>query len=154
PEVARLISVLSLCIPIQGLAVVQSTILNREMNFKALSVTGNTAALVSGVIGIGMAFTGFGAWALVGPPVAEDGVSLVLLWRLSSWRPRLEFSWRHLRSLVRFSVSNFTAQLALFAEASSAPIFLGLFFGPIAVGLYRLADRLVNSVMQMAMSSI
>jgi O-antigen/teichoic acid export membrane protein len=154
PEAATLISVLSLCIPIEGLAAVQSAILNRNMDFRALSIRSNIAVLFSGVIGIGMAFAGFRVWALVGQQLARDLAALFLLWKLSSWRPRFEFSWQHLKELMGFSVSNFTAQLALFAEGQSASIFLGLFFGPVAVGLYRLADRLVNSVVAMATSSI
>jgi O-antigen/teichoic acid export membrane protein len=101
-----------------------------------------------------MAFAGLGVWALVGQQVVRDVVALVLVWKLSPWRPRLEFSWKHLKDLTRFSVSNFTAQLALFADMQSSSIFLGLLFGPVAVGLYRLADRLVGSVVAVATSSI
>jgi teichuronic acid exporter len=154
PEVARLIFVLSLCIPIQGLSVVQSAILSRNMDFKALSIRSNVAVLVAGAIGIGMALTGFGVWALVAQQLAKDVMALLLMWKLSAWRPRLEFSWKHLKDLMSFSVSNFTAQLALFAEAQSGSIFLGLFFGPVAVGLYRLADRLVSCAVSMATVSI
>src|ERR1700688_2128113 len=58
PQVATIISVLSLCIPIEGMAIVQKTILSREMDFKSLSIRSNASVLVSGVIGIGMAFGG------------------------------------------------------------------------------------------------
>jgi O-antigen/teichoic acid export membrane protein len=154
PEAARLISVLSLCIPIQGLAAVQGAILNRNMDFKALSIRANISVIASGVIGIGMAFSGFGVWSLVGQQISRDLIAMGLLWKLSPWRPHFEFSWKHLKELLGFSVSNFTAQLALFAEGQSAGVFLGLFFGPLAVGLYRLADRLVYSVVAMATTSI
>src|ERR1700693_5637783 len=72
PEAAKgVISALSLCIPIQGLAAVQGAILNRNMDFKALSIRSNIAAFVSGVIGIGMAFAGFRVWALVGQQIVR-----------------------------------------------------------------------------------
>jgi O-antigen/teichoic acid export membrane protein len=154
PEAARLISVLSLCIPIEGLAAVQVATLNRSMDFKALAIRSNIAVVVSGVVGIGMAFAGFRVWALVGQQITRDLLALILVWRLSPWRPRVEFSWKHLKELTSFSVSNFTAQLAIFGDTQSSAIFLGLFFGPVAVGLYRLADRLVNSAVAMATSSI
>jgi len=154
PEVAKLVFVLSLCIPIEGLAAVQSANLNREMDFRALSIRSNIAVIVSGVVGIGMAFAGFRVWALVGQQLVRDSVALALLWNLGSWRPRFEFSWKHLKDLAGFSISNFTAQLALFAEGQSGSILLGVLFGPVAVGLYRLADRLVYSVVAMATTSI
>ena len=154
PEAARLISVLSLCVPIQGLSAVQGAMLSRNMNFKALSIRANTAVVVSGVVGIGMALAGFRVWALVGQQITRDLTALILLWRLSSWRPRFEFSLKHLKELAGFAGSNFAAQLGIFAEMQSGSILLGLFFGPAAVGLYRLADRLVYSVVAMATASI
>ncbi len=154
PEAARVISVLSVSVVIQGLSAVQGAMLSRSMNFKALSIRSNAAVLVSGIVGIGLAVAGFQIGALVGQQLVRDFTALILLWRLSSWRPRLEFSWRHLRDLTGFSISNFTAQLGIFAEMQAGSVLLGLFFGPAAVGLYRLADRLVYSVVAMATTSI
>jgi PST family polysaccharide transporter len=153
-EASKLISVLSLCIPIQALAAVPSAMLSRTMDFKALSIRTNTATVVGGVVGIAMALAGFRVWALVGQQLIRDFTALILLWKLSPWRPRLEFSWAHLKSLTGFAVSNFTAQLGIFAEMQASSVLLGLLFGPVAVGLYRLADRLAGSVVAMATTSI
>ena len=154
PELKKITVVLSLCIPIEALAVVQNAVLRRDMDFKGLSIRSNFAALIGGVVGIGMALAGFGIWALVGQQLAKDSIGLAALWRLSRWRPRLEFSRRHLADLSGFSIWTFIAQLANFTDMQSAPLLLGLFLGPVAVGLYRLADRLVTSVVSMATSSI
>jgi PST family polysaccharide transporter len=154
PDVATVISVLSLSIPIQGLAAVQTALLRRQMDFRSLSIRSNAAVVVSGLVGTGLAFAGFRVWALVGQQLVRDSVALVLLWKFSPWRPGFAFSWKHLRDLTSFSVSNFIAQLALFGEAQASSILLGLMFGPIAVGLYRLADRVTGSVVTMATSSI
>jgi O-antigen/teichoic acid export membrane protein len=153
-QVASIISVLSLCIPIEGLAVVQKALLSREMDFKSLSIRSNASVLVGGVVGIGMAYGGCGVWALVGQQIARDLSALILLWKLSPWRPRLEFSWKHLRDLLGFSVSNFVGQLGVFADTYASSIVLGVFFGPVAVGLYRLADRVAGTVLVAATSSI
>lgn len=154
PEVAKIISVLSLSIPIEGLAAVQTAILSREMDFKSLSIRSNAAVLASGVVGLAMALTGFGVWALVGQQITRDSIALVLLWKLSSWRPRFRFSWKHLKNLTGFSISNFVAQLGIYADLQAASALLGLLFGPAAVGLYRIADRVTNSIVVIAMASI
>jgi PST family polysaccharide transporter len=154
PQAAALISMLSLCIPIEGLAIVQKSLLSREMDFKSLSVRANVSVLIGGVVGVGMAYSGWGVWALVGQQITRDLAALMLLWRLSAWRPRLAFSWKHLKDLMGFSVSNFLAQLGVFADTYASSIVLGLFFGPVAVGLYRLADRVMNTVLAAATSSI
>lgn len=154
PEAARFIFALSLSIPIEGLTVVQTALLKREMDFRTLSIRSNISVVVGGVVGLGMAFAGFGAWALIGQVFGRDLVALALLWKMSAWRPRLEFSWKHLRELMSFSISNFIAQLGIFTDMQAASVLIGLLFGPVAVGLYRLADRVMSSVMTMATASI
>jgi O-antigen/teichoic acid export membrane protein len=154
PEAAAPISVISISIVFEALSVVQTAVLRRQMDFKSLSIRANTAVIISGVVGISMALAGFRVWALVAQQLTRDFASVILLWRLSPWRPSFRFSRRHLRDLIGFSFPNFTAQLANFGEAQAGPIILGLFFGPLPLGLYRLANRFVNSVVVMATSSI
>jgi teichuronic acid exporter len=154
PEVGNIISVLSLSIPIEGLAAVQTAILSKQMDFKSLSIRSNVASLVGGVIGLAMAFAGFRVWALVGQQLVRDSTALVLLWRLSTWRPRFEFSWKHLKNLTDFSISNFVGQLGVYADVQAASFFLGLLFGPVAVGLYRVAERVTGTIVVVGMSSI
>jgi PST family polysaccharide transporter len=154
PQAAAIISVLSLCIPIEGMAIVQKSLLSREMDFKSLSIRSNVSVLIGGVVGVGMAFARCGVWALVGQQLTRDLTALVLLWRLSHWRPKLAFSWKHLKDLMGFSISNFIAQLGVFADTYASSIVLGLFFGPVAVGLYRLADRVMSTVLSAATTSI
>jgi len=153
PEVASIIPVLSISIPLEALSIVQIAILKREMNFRTLTIRSNVSLAISGVIGIGLAIAGFGVWALVAQQVIKDFLALLLLWRMSSWRPKFRFSWKHLKDLMAFSVHNFIARLGIFADGQAASIALGLFFGPVAVGLYRIADRVVGSVITMAMSA-
>ena len=86
-----------------------------------------------------MAVSGFGVWALVGQQIVKDLSAVILLWNLSAWRPRFEFSWKHLRELMGFSTSNFISQLAIFFDAQAGAILMGTLFGPIPVGLARLA---------------
>jgi O-antigen/teichoic acid export membrane protein len=154
PEAVPFIAVLSLSIPIEALTLVQVALLKRDMDFRSLSIRSNVSVAASGVAGLGMALAGFGAWALVGQLFVRDLIGLTLLWRLSPWRPRWSFSWKHLRELMGFSISNFVAQLGIFADMQASSIALGVLFGPIAVGLYRLADRVMSSVVTMATTSI
>lgn len=154
PQLSSIISALSLCILFEGLAVVQTALLKRDMDFKSLSVRTNASVLLGGFCGIVAAVMHLGVWALVIQEAVRDLTALILLWRLGHWRPKLEFSWKHLRELMGFSASNFVAQLAIFADAQTGAILLGTLFGPVAVGLYRLADRLTSGVVVAATSSI
>src|SRR5215813_5995541 len=52
PELQKVISVLSLDIPIASLATVQSALIRREMNFKGIAYSSNASTVISGVVGV------------------------------------------------------------------------------------------------------
>ncbi len=154
PQLAAVIAVLSIATPLEGLACVHRAILQRNMDFRGLSLRANASVIVGGAVGLAMAFRGFGVWALVFQTLSRDFTAMLLLWTLSHWRPRLRFSFRHLKDLLGFSTGHFTAQLATFADTQAAGILMGLFFGPVAVGLYRLAAKFQGTVQAAATSSV
>jgi PST family polysaccharide transporter len=154
PDLAPILCVLSIAIPIESLTIVQRAILQREMDFRSLSVRSNVAVLAGGLVGITLAYRGFGAWALVAQLLVKDVVALGLLWKLSHWRPRMRFCVSSMKELLGFSSATFTGQLGYFANTQSDALLMGLFFGPVPVGLYRLADRLITIITQVAISSL
>jgi PST family polysaccharide transporter len=145
PGLPVIIAALSLGLPIQGMTIVQLALLQRGLDFKSLSIRSNIAVLAGGIVGIGMAIAGFGIWSLVGQQLVKALVALVLLWRVSAWRPGFELSWRHLKVLLGFSLPTFVARLGIFADTQAGVILLGAFFGPVAAGLYRLAERFTST---------
>lgn len=148
PELSLIIAVLSISIPIKGLTIVQEALLHRQMDFKSLSVRFIISVLVGGSVGIGLALNNFGVWALVAQQLSRDLVALYLLWRLSHWRPRWRFSGDSAKDLLGFSTANFVAKFGMFVNDQADALFMGLFFGPSAVGLSRMAGRLMFSLQQ------
>lgn len=154
PELEDVIDALSALIVISGLAIVQFSLLQREMAFKKLALQANLAAVTGAVVGIALAIAGAGVWSLVVQNLVMETVALVLLWRLSTWRPGFRFSRRHARELLGFSTSVFAANLGGFVNRKADALLLGVFFGPVAVGLYRLADRFVEIVLELTVRPI
>jgi len=150
PTLSPVVMVLSLMLPVRGLTLVQEAKLKREMDFRSLAIRGNVAAVVGGGVGLSTALWGLGVWALVLQQLVTAVVALALLWRLSGWTPRLRVSRTHLGHLMGFSAPVFVTQLAVFTNRRADVLLLGVFLGPLAVGLYRLADRLVETVVQLS----
>jgi PST family polysaccharide transporter len=146
PDLEAVTRVLSILLLIQGLTVVQQALLQRRMQFKRLALRSNVAAMVGGVTGIALAATGFGVWALVTQELVIAFVSLALLWSLSGWVPGFRFSRQHARHLLGFSVYAFLGNLGSFVNRRSDTLLIGVFLGSTVVGLYRLADRLVEAI--------
>jgi len=146
PRLAPLIQALSLCVLIKGLTVVQEAKLTREMNFKSLAVRTNFSVIFGAVVGVSLAVGGAGPWALVGQSLARGLSGLIVLWRAARWTPRLRMHARHTREMVMFSVKYFPATLFDFLGTQAEPLIIGKFFGEAAVGIYRLAMRLLDLV--------
>jgi O-antigen/teichoic acid export membrane protein len=154
PGLSAVICALSLMLPIEGLDIVQRAILQRDMDFKSLSIRTNLAVVAGGVLGLVMAFRGFGVWSLVAQKLLQETVALGLLWRLSPWRPGFRFELASLRELWRVSLSNLLGRVGVFFSGQSDGLLMGLFFGPMAVGLYQLANRLMSTVLTTTTGSI
>jgi PST family polysaccharide transporter len=121
--------------------------LRRDMNFRVLAIRRNVAALIGGGIGVGAALAGAGVWALVAQQLSTALADVVTLWLASSWRPRFRFSFRHARDLLGYSTGVLLSSLAVFVTDRSDALMTGIFFGPVAVGLYRFGGRMVEQVL-------
>jgi O-antigen/teichoic acid export membrane protein len=154
PDLKPVIQVLSIWLVIMGLTIVQQAVLRREMRFKPLAMRANVGALAGAGVGIGLAVAGYGVWALVAEQIATALVGLVLLWAVSDWRPRFRFSRRHARDLLGFSVQGLLGDLGGYIGRRADYLLIGIFLGPTVVGLYRLADRLVDGVLSVTTTPV
>ena len=71
---------------------VQNTRLSIHLKFKQQSIVNFIASVLSGVIALLMAFTGFGVWSLVIPSGLVIPIRALLLWRVQHWWPKISFS--------------------------------------------------------------
>lgn len=102
PALVPLTRVISLSIVINSLVVVQRALYTVNIDFKTQAKASLTAAIISGAVGITMAYTGFGYWAIVAQQLLNLGVNALLLWWFSSWRPGLRYSHSSFREFFGF----------------------------------------------------
>ena len=122
-----------------SLSVTQSALLTREMNFRSLEIRGMVSALAGAATAVPLAFAGAGAWAIVGQTISGAAVSVVLLWRLSPWRPRFVYSVRSLRTLGSFGLKTFFSQILGYLVDNMDNLLVGRFLGSSALGVYAVA---------------
>jgi len=149
PELEGVVSALAIVLVIWGLGIVQQAYLQRELQFQKLALRTNVAALLGGIVGLGLALGGAGVWSLVGQQITSATAAVALMWAVSGWRPRLHFSTRHAKDILGFSTSVFVANVGGFVNRRGDILLMGLFFGPTVVGIYRLADRFVDALMEL-----
>lgn len=145
PRLAPLVQVLSVSFMLTALSSVQMALLRREMAFRSLAARRLIAIGGGGVVGIAMAFLGFGAWALVGQQLTQAGLSVLTLWAVSPWRPGLQVSWADFRSLFGFGMNIVAGDLLFYLGRNMDSLLIGTFLGPIALGTYAVGFRFLDA---------
>ncbi len=97
-----IIRVLSLTLIISGIKNVQQAYVSRNMLFKRFFYATLGGTIFSAVVGIIMAYMGYGVWALVAQQMLNKLIDTLILWITVKWRPKLMFSYERLKGLLNY----------------------------------------------------
>lgn len=90
-ELIALVRVTGLILFLNALSITQVTILTKNIDFKTKTKASLVSAIISGVIGIAMAFMGYGVWSLVTQQLSKQLLYTLCLWVLNKWWPKFTF---------------------------------------------------------------
>lgn len=90
-ELIALVRVTGLILFFNALSITQVTILTKNIDFKTKTKASLVSAIISGVIGIVMAFMGYGVWSLVAQQLSKQLLYTLCLWVLNKWWPKFTF---------------------------------------------------------------
>ena len=144
PQLRGVIVAIAPAIPLMAASGVINASLTRNLRFKSLTVLSVLSAAGGAVLGIAMAFGGYGVWSLVGQVLAGNLLGLTGGFAITRYRPRALFDSEAIRELWRFGLWSLAGDMAGQVSQRSIPLLIGSFFGPAVVGLYGLARRLVE----------
>ena len=97
-----IIRVLSLTIIISGVKGIQQSYISKNMLFKRFFFSTLGGTICSAFLGVGMAYSGLGVWAIVIQQLSNNAIGTLILWLTVKWRPKRMFSWRRLKELLSF----------------------------------------------------
>lgn len=102
PTMTPMIRVLGLTLVISGVKNVQTAYVSRTMQFKRFFFATLGGTIGAAVIGIWMAYHGYGAWALIMQGLFNNAVDTIILWITVKWRPKKLFSFERLKGLFSY----------------------------------------------------
>jgi O-antigen/teichoic acid export membrane protein len=125
--------------------------LDRIKTFAIASVVAEIAGFASATAAL---FSGFGVLALVLGKIVFLALICVLLAFRSNWSGKL--AWRGARTRLLLSTSwHILLNRTIFSlQSNSSTFMVGAFLGPVGVGLYRAAERVVSSVAELVMEPL
>lgn len=136
PELEMITRVVSLTLVINALGAVQLARLTIALDFKKLAMITLTAVFLSGLLGIYMAYKGYGVWALVAQTLSNNLINNVLLWIASRWHPRWAFSKASFKELFAFGSRLLLSSLLHTIYVNLYNLVIGKFFSSRELGYY------------------
>ncbi|MGH2896802.1 MAG: lipopolysaccharide biosynthesis protein [Solirubrobacteraceae bacterium] len=127
---------------IQGLGSTHYALAMKSIDFRSRTVAELTEAVIRGGIGIALALSGAGVWALIGGYVAGSIAMSAVVWHLVDYTPRLRASRRHMRRLLGFggALTGVGIMAAFLNQFDNAVV--GRVLGATQLGFYSIANRL------------
>ena len=144
PTLTPFMRVICLSIIINAFGVVQRALFNANIEFKAQAKASLIAIVISGVIGISLAFRGFGPWALVWQQLSNLVVNTLFLWIYSEWRPILAYSWKSFNELFSFGSKLLATSLLNAIYDNIQTIVIGKLYAAKSLGLYSRATHFAD----------
>lgn len=154
PLLAPVLRWLSPTLLFSGLRATQTAILQRQFRFRELAVRSTVAESLGGAVGIAMALAGMGVWSLVGQAVARGLAGVIVLWRVSDWRPHLKFGVRPVREIARFGLPVLGDRLVWLVQGKADDLVIGLALGATALGYYSVGYRMLTYVTMLLSGTI
>jgi len=142
PLLAPITYALSLNLVINAFGIVQTNLLTKSIDFQTQMKVSFIATILSGALGIIMAYKGFGVWSLVAQSIASNLIRTALLWFFHRWRPTWAFSFTALRSMFAFGSNLFISGLIETIFFNLHLIVIGKMFSATDLGFYSRAKGL------------
>lgn len=144
PQLLLIMQVVGLSIIVNAFAIVQRARLIKAINFKLQTKISIIASIVSGVIGIIMAYTGYGVWSLVYKSLLGYAISSFLLWIWNKWMPSFIFNKNSFKEMFSFGYKLLISGLIDTAYRNIYLLIIGKYFTATELGYYTRADQFNN----------
>lgn len=141
PELVSLQKVLFLVIILNSLTVVQSALLQINVDFKKIAISNALSTIISGVLGIVAAYVGLGTWALVIQTISKTGVTAILLWIVSKWTPKATFSFLSFKQLFGFGSKLLISGVLSTIVTNINNLIIGKYYNSQSLGYYTRAQQ-------------
>lgn len=144
PILKDLVKVMSLNMFIGSLSIVHTAKLTHYVDFRSQSIINLLTAIISGAVGLLMAYKGFGVWSLVFQQLVATTLRVIFLWITTKWLPNRVFSGVSFRYLFDFGSKILTSSLLHTVYANMTTIIIGKCYSAADLGYYSRGESLAT----------
>ena len=136
PVLEQILIIPSLGLVVGALGSVQWALITRNVDFKTPALINMPLSVLTGVVGIILAYLNYGVWALVWSSFIGIVLKTIYIWIKSSWRPRFLFSYNSFKSFFSFSGNLVLNSFFDIFFSQGIGMIIGKFYKPAQLGYY------------------
>lgn len=140
-QITLVLRVLSITLFFGAFNSIQNALVSRNMQFKMLFYSSLGAILMSGIVGIVLAYLGLGVWALVAQQLTNQFMITVIMWFTVKWRPKLIFSFKRVKGLFSYGWKLLVSSLIDNLYMNLQSLIIGKIYNPSMLGFYNRGDQ-------------
>ena len=140
-SLVSIVRVISLTLIISGVKGVQQSYVSRHMLFKRFFFSTLGGTIFSAILGIIMAYAGFGVWAIVFQQLSNNAIDTLILWITVKWRPIKKFSWSRLKNLLSFGWKMLASSLVDTVYNNLRNMIIGKLYTSADLAFYNQGDK-------------
>ena len=133
--------IMGLILIINAFNAVLCSYISSRLEFKKFFFATIIGTVISAFVGIAMAKTGFGPWALIAQQMTNITIDTIILFATTKFKPVFIFSTERLKPLVRFSWKILVSGLITTIYDESLPLIVGLKFTTTDLAFYAKGKR-------------
>jgi PST family polysaccharide transporter len=145
-RVSNVLRVMTIQIILGAIASIHTALLEKGMKFNRLFWIRIVTVALPGVFSIPLAIYGFSYWALIIGTLVGQAAQVIVLWKLSRWRPKFYFNNEIAKQLMKFgswvALSGLLSWFYLWIDS----LFIGTYLGTFQLGLYRTGNQFVSMI--------
>lgn len=144
PILKDILRVYSITFVIRAFVAVHVAKLTKEMNFKTQMILQVPSTIIGAIIGVTMAYLGYGVWSLVFMNLVQTVVFTIQNWIFIPWRPSFVFNKEKFKEHFKFGYKLTLASLLDTIYRNIYPMVVGKAFTPTTVGYFNQAETMRN----------
>ncbi len=148
PQVGNILKVLSAIFFLYALNAIPFIRLMKDIRFKQLTLAQLASVMVYAMVAIGMAFMGYGVWSFVFGSLSEQFILILLLYKITGWRPKFYFNREQIIELFRFGKNVLATRLLSYFNLNAPQFAIGKILGTGPLGYYSVAFQMVEIPVQ------
>lgn len=153
-ELVPVLRVISIVIIISALKNVQQAYVSKHMMFRKFFFATLGGTIAAAIVGIIMAYKGFGVWALVVQTLLNTAVDTIVLWLTVGWHPKKMFSFKRLKSLFSYGWKLLVSTLINTVYQNLRQLIIGKLYSSADLSYYNRGQSIPNMVVTNINTSI